>query len=466
MYQRGGVFVITTRILIVDLLTNVASAKDIDGILVGHAETVTEQSTEAFILRIYRTQTQFAAESSKTGFVKAFSDAASVLMSGFAKVDKILKALHVRRLYLYPRFHATVADELERRPPNVDELHQELSPRMKEIQAAIVAAVQACIRELKNSTSLLEWNDADLSVENCVTSNFDRAISRQLEHDWHRIKPQTKQLVQDLRTLRNLFQYLIHYDCVSFWKLINSIKTMSAASRHPSMWLLTPAADLLFRKAKERIYTVIVPKPTVKIPKPVAILKPVLEENPKWRLLRKVLDEIQQDHEEKKEPDDNHEGPVNVLVMVKDERTLEALRSYLMEGKERTMTLRWLRYLEAYNDRSRSVTNSTGGTAAISEESRLLLEEEGRARRKLFGKNGPSKNTNTATGSSPSKRQLNEVPDYMRKRRRIAAEKGRGDQTARDDDLARRAVLDEAVEEMEHDLDVQKDHDAVARRDS
>jgi DNA excision repair protein ERCC-4 len=466
MYQRGGVFVITTRILIVDLLTNVASAKDIDGILVAHAETVTEQSTEAFILRIFRTQTQFSEGNGTHGFVKAFSDSASALMSGFAKVDKILKALHVRRLYLYPRFHATVADELERRPPNVDELHQELSPRMKEIQAAIVAAVQACIRELKNSTSLLEWNDADLSVENCVTSNFDRAISRQLEHDWHRIKPQTKQLVQDLRTLRNLFQYLIHYDCVSFWKLINSIKTMSAASRHPSMWLLTPAADLLFRKAKERIYTVIVPKPTKKVPKPVALLKPVLEENPKWRLLRKVLDEIQQDHEEKnKATDDDNEGSVNVLVMVKDERTLEALKSYLKEGKERTMTLRWLRYLEAYNDRSRSVTNSTGGTAAISEESRLLLEEEGRARRKLFGKDGPSNIENTATSSSPTKRQLNKVPDYMRKRRRIAAEKGRGDQTARDEDLARRAVLDEAVEEMEHDLDAQKDQDAVAGRD-
>lgn len=112
---------ITTRILIVDLLTNVANAKDIDGILVAHAENVTEQSTEAFILRIYRTQTQFAG---RTGFIKAFSDAADVLMSGFAKVDKILKALHVRRLYLYPRFHASVADELERRPPNVDELHQ------------------------------------------------------------------------------------------------------------------------------------------------------------------------------------------------------------------------------------------------------------------------------------------------------------------------------------------------------
>jgi DNA excision repair protein ERCC-4 len=123
MYQRGGVFVITSRILIVDLLTNVASPKDIDGVLVGHAESVTEQSTEAFILRIYKAQKQWSS-SENPGFVKAFSDAPESLMAGFAKVDKILKSLHVQRLYLYPRFHASVSDELEVSPPYVEELHQ------------------------------------------------------------------------------------------------------------------------------------------------------------------------------------------------------------------------------------------------------------------------------------------------------------------------------------------------------
>ena len=252
-YQQGGVFCITSRILIVDLLTNVAKATDIDGILVAHADQVTEQSTEAFILRIFQSQ-KYAAKSSsnaRVGFVKAFTDAPDRLLSGFAKVDKVLKALHVRRLYLYPRFHESIRDELEEHPPIVTELHQSLSPTQKEMQAAIAAAVQACIRELKASTKVLEWTDSELSVENCVTAPFDQAISRQLEHEWHKLRPQTKQLVQDLRTLRTLFQALIHYDCVSFWKLINSIKTMSAASRHPSMWLLTPAADLLFRKGTD-----------------------------------------------------------------------------------------------------------------------------------------------------------------------------------------------------------------------
>lgn len=160
LYARGGIFLITSRILIVDLLTHVASPQSIDGIIVAHAENISEQSTEAFILRIYRTQKRFGndtqngddsileqsaiLESHRNGFIKAFSDHPDSLMSGFAKVDKILKALFVRRLYIYPRFHDLVIEDLERTPPIVEELHQTLSPRMIDIQASIAAAVVVC----------------------------------------------------------------------------------------------------------------------------------------------------------------------------------------------------------------------------------------------------------------------------------------------------------------------------------
>ena len=444
LYQQGGIFCITTRILIVDLLTGIATPSDIEGMLVAHAENVTEQSTEAFILRIYQTQKQFASkDGTGKGFIKAFSESPDVLMSGFAKIDKVMKALYVRRLYLYPRFQSTVADELERRAPHVDELHQQLTPKMKEIQNSIAAAVQTCIRELKASTTLLEWKDDELSIENCVTQDFDRAISRQLEGDWHRLKPQTKQLVQDLRTLRTLFLSLIQYDCVAFWKLINSIKTISAASRQPSMWLFTPAADMLFRKARERLYTIVKPKPTKKLPTPVARLEPILEENPKWRLLRQIIKEI---HDESSKSTNKLRLPVNVLIMVNDEKTVEVIRSYLVDGKEKTMTGRWLRYLEGHNDRSRSITKNAGGSSAITEESRLLLEDEQRARQALYGRN-------SGKAFSGSKRKnLNQVPDYMRKHRKVTAERSRGIDTRQTEDLQRRAVLDEALEVTEHDL--------------
>jgi DNA excision repair protein ERCC-4 len=193
MYQRGGVFCVTSRILIVDLLTNVLCSKDVDGMLIGHADRVTNESTEAFIIRIYTSQ-----KKRDQCFIKAFSDSPDGLLSGFAKIDKTLKALQVRHIYLYPRFHDSIKRELEPWAPDVEELHQPLSPAMKEIQSAIVAAVQTCMREIKSSTPFVEWTGAELSIENCVTSSFDRAVSHQLEKDWHRLKSQTKQLVQGM----------------------------------------------------------------------------------------------------------------------------------------------------------------------------------------------------------------------------------------------------------------------------
>lgn len=462
LYQQGGVLCITSRILIVDLLSNVVTAQQITGMLVHNAHQVTEQSTEAFILRIFQSQKRPHG----SGFVKAFTESADALLSGFAKVDKVLKALHVRKLYLVPRFHAAVRDELEtNRAPVVTELHQSLTRLQSEIQHATAAAVQACIRELKAATKLLDWTAPDLSVENCVTQHFDVAISRQLETDWHRLRPATKQLVQDLRTLRSLFGSLLHYDCVTFWRVLNSIKTLSAASRHPSLWLLTPAADVMFRHAKERLYRIERPKATRKEPNPPARLEAVLEENPKWKLLSQVLLEIQQEHE--KQSSKLAQQPTTILVMVKDERTLDTLQAYLKDGKKRTLMLRWLRYLEHYNDRSRSIANSSKeeGVSAISEESRLLFEEESRIRRILFGNrhdnNKVSNNQQQAQTSANNKKRavLNQVPAHLRKRRRIAVEKGRGRQQS--DDLERQAVLDESMEDVEHE---EKEVSKVAKR--
>ena len=438
LYQRGGVFCVTSRILIVDFLTNIINSSDVDGMLIAHADQVNEESTEAFIIRIYTSQ-----KKRDKRFIKAFTDYPDGLLQGFAKIDKTLKALQVSRLFLFPRFHDAVRQELEKSPPDVEELHQELSPKMKEIQTAIAAAVQTCLRELKKATPFIDWTGDDLSIKNCVTSAFDRAVSRQVEQDWHKLRPQTKQLVHDLKQLRTLFQSLIQYDCVTFWKFINSIKTFSAASRNPSMWLLTPAADLLFRKAKERIYTIQPQKPTAQVPKPVSKLKPVLEENPKWRLLKKVLDEIQE-----KEAKREQIRPSTILVMVKDERTVDNIRAYLVNGRDRTMTKVWEKYLVHYNDRKRLIAGSK-----ISEESRLLLEEEGRVRRILYRVNTGNNKTHGTKPNAKRKNQLNHVPDHIRKRRRIAAEKGRGAITGSVEDMERRAVLEEAVGDIEHDLD-------------
>jgi DNA excision repair protein ERCC-4 len=447
LYQQGGVFVITSRILIVDLLSATIDSMQVDGLLVAHAEQVTETSTEAFIIRIIQSQRQFQASSSNSNsaaFVKAISESPEQVMSGFSKVDKILKALHVQRLYLYPRFHDSIREELEgRNPPKVIELHQELSPLQKEMQQAIAVALQTVIRKLKESKALanltLLLDGEQFTVENLVTNPLDQALSRNLEHDWHRLSPETKQLIQDLRTLRTLFQNLLTYDCVSFYKLLLSIQSMSAASRHPSMWLLTPAADVLFRKAKERLFTLHRPLPTKQVPNPVLKCQPVLEESPKWRLLRTILSEIREKFE--KEVAGRAAGPTNILILVKDDRTMAAMKDYLVQGN-RALLFRWLRFLEQQNDRSRSITVN-GGVETLSEESRVLLEEESRCRRIVFGDQSKRKRRQNVP--------INHIPDFVRKRRRITRERARGEATMQTEDLERNAVLDEAVDLAEHD---------------
>jgi DNA excision repair protein ERCC-4 len=270
LYARGGVFIVTSRILIVDLLQGTAQARDIEGLLVAHAERVVgEKSVEAFILRIFRSQKYFISVSSTTkeetdpagnnkcgtrgGFIKAFSDDASSLVSGsFAKVEKVLKSLQVPRLFLYPRFHASVAEELERNPPNVIELHQPLSESMKSIQNYLAASIRSCLRDLRQKSTLVDlsflfdagnrkrkrksdsidmfglannrtkrtkeegMNDWKFTIQQCIATNFSFILSRQLEGDWHRLSWDVKQCISDLRTLSQLFHHLIEYgECLS-----------------------------------------------------------------------------------------------------------------------------------------------------------------------------------------------------------------------------------------------------------
>ena len=120
----------------------------------------------------------------------------------FASCDnkKILKSLHVTKLYLYPRFHTSIRNELEDEHNNnairVTEFYQPLSSLQKDIQNSIAAAVVKCLRQLKTSTEHIggidnTWDTELVSVENCVTSYFDRAIMKQLEPVWYKLRPQT-----------------------------------------------------------------------------------------------------------------------------------------------------------------------------------------------------------------------------------------------------------------------------------
>eukprot|EP00877_Chromochloris_zofingiensis_P000132 jgi/Chrzof1/10119/Cz04g29130.t1 len=131
-YKSRGCCFVTTRILVVDLLSHRVLPRDIAGMVVINAHKVADASGEGFAIRLFR-------QGNSSGFLRAFSDQPTAFASGFNKastmkhprpcvapdychlnnVEKTMKALRCRRLILWPRFHQYVQDELDKHPPQV-----------------------------------------------------------------------------------------------------------------------------------------------------------------------------------------------------------------------------------------------------------------------------------------------------------------------------------------------------------
>ena len=198
MYSQGGIFSITSRILIVDLLSQLLNPATVTGLVVLHSERIVATSTEAFIVRIYR-------QLNKNGFLKAFSDNPEPFTTGFAPLASMMRNLFLRKPSLWPRFHVTVAKALEgRKKAEVIELEVAMTSSMRDIQNAILECVEVSISELKKADTGLELDD--WTIDSALHKSFDVIIRRQLDPIWHRVSYRTRQIVNDLTVLRNILQ--------------------------------------------------------------------------------------------------------------------------------------------------------------------------------------------------------------------------------------------------------------------
>ncbi|NXS42580.1 XPF endonuclease, partial [Balaeniceps rex] len=246
-YTQGGVIFATSRILVVDFLTDRIPANLITGILVYKAHRIIESCQEAFILRLYR-------QKNKQGFIKAFTDNAVAFNTGFCHVERVMRNLFVRKLYLWPRFHIAVNSFLEKHKPEVVEIHVSMTPAMLAIQTSILDILNACLRELKRYNPSLEVED--LSLENAIGKPFDKTIRHYLDPLWHQLGAKTKSLVQDLKILRTLLLYLTQYDCVTFLNLLESLKASEKAFGENSGWLFLDSSTSMFVNARARVYRI------------------------------------------------------------------------------------------------------------------------------------------------------------------------------------------------------------------
>jgi DNA excision repair protein ERCC-4 len=326
MYAHGGIFSITSRILIVDFLSGLLNPETVTGVVVLHAERVVATSLEAFILRIYR-------QKNKTGFLKAFSDTPEPFTTGFAPLTNMMKNLFLQKPALYPRFHVSVANSLEgRKKAEVIELEVPMTDAMQDIQNAVLECVEASISELKKANPGLEVED--WTLDSALHKNFDQIIRRQLDPVWHRTTFKTRQVVRDLSLLRTILHALLTYDAVSFNKYLDTVLAASqpppgSTKQNQSPWLFLDAADTIFTTAKRRVYTGKMSAADL-ANNPDAVpesLEPVLEEFPKWAQLADILQEIEQDAYFNPAPQDTSNG--SILIMCGDHGTCSQLREYL-----------------------------------------------------------------------------------------------------------------------------------------
>jgi DNA excision repair protein ERCC-4 len=305
---------VTTRILVVDLLSGRLSPSDIAGIYVLNAHRVSDSSGEGFVVRLFRTG---GSTGNTTGFVRGFSDAPSSFTSEFGKTEKVMKALYAKRLHLWPRFQVAVQEDLEARPPELVEVSLPCDPGAALVYEALAELVDSCIKELRKLERL---DTTDLTPSQGLSSSFDETIRRQLAPIWHTVSPKTRQIVADLRTLRTLAGLLNKLDPITF---LNYLDTLRVTEGTHCAWLFHSAAHTVFEAAKARVYSLSSSaaqgiggttndgnakkrkaasgasgsggSAAAPIKGAVPALEPVLDELPKWHALLEILDEARQE---------------------------------------------------------------------------------------------------------------------------------------------------------------------------
>ncbi|KAJ3356340.1 DNA repair endonuclease XPF [Allomyces javanicus] len=389
-YLRGGVFLITARVLVVDMLSDKVPLHLVTGILIYRADRVTESSTEAFILRLFRAQ-------NTNGFIRAFSETPESLVGGFNKLEKSLRALHVRKVLAWPRFHMLVAQTLASHPADTVELHVNLTESMQVAQLSIMELITMCIAELRRLLHLefatldgaapdtdpdppaaggQDWAMEAAGAGAKVRRRRARATARQssanlteayVAHGEFAIgvtaRPppgsRARYLLADLALLKSLLGYLTDYDAVAFLTFLETVYTActpgSVFSTRESPWLLTDAAATLMSVARARVYETVPPGTNggddesgdlmARIETALGI-KPTLEVLPKWHALREVLDEIRALHQERHPDEDGAPRPrARTLILCKEPKTARQLAQYLVQG-DQVLTSAYLKYLD------------------------------------------------------------------------------------------------------------------------
>lgn len=303
MYARGSAsFFVTTRILVVDLLTKRLCASRVGRVVVLNAHRLRDESPEAFAVQLIQ-------RGNPAAHVCGLSAVPQALRSG-ARVEQVMALLRASSLSLWPRFHEEISCILDALAPEVIELQQPMTRGMAAVHSGLIEAMELCLTELRSSGEL---DATGLTVEHGLLTPIDELLRQQKGSAWHALPRRLRLLVGDLGTLRRLSLSLLAHDATTF---LGYLKGLSEAEGQRSVWLSLDMSRAVFDAARQRVNNA--------AGGGVATL--CLEPLPKWQLLGDVIEEVCS------ASDADAEEEVSVLVVARDAGTVLQLHSVLSEG--------------------------------------------------------------------------------------------------------------------------------------
>ncbi|WVR04063.1 hypothetical protein IAU60_001062 [Kwoniella sp. DSM 27419] len=253
LYRHGGLFSVTSKILVNDFLKGTIPANLITGLVILHAERVSHGSQEEFAVRLYRRENQ-------SGFCKAFSDEPEMFSHGLSPLKDMLVNLNMNSVMIWPRFNEDVKSALASRRADVVEMYQPMTDLMRQCQDSITECMEAMLVELKRDHSL-NLDLEEINVRNAQFKNFDTIVRMKLKPVWHKVGAKTKIHVAALTELRNLHTWLLEYDAATFASYINTLqrqhfqaeKMSVGPARHVHDWFNAKSASKLVEASQARV---------------------------------------------------------------------------------------------------------------------------------------------------------------------------------------------------------------------
>lgn len=105
LYASTKHLFVTTRIVVVDMLTQRLPPHRIAGMLVMNAHRASDASGEGFAVRLLRGENRDA-------FVRGLSDEPGLAGRGLSGLERVMRALWVKEVYLWPRFQSQVQQDM------------------------------------------------------------------------------------------------------------------------------------------------------------------------------------------------------------------------------------------------------------------------------------------------------------------------------------------------------------------